>query len=65
MAPVIGLDWWERRRLKLTEKNGGSTSGIVFTKRDGRVRAVFYRQGRLGLPGKYHFPHVRSALLGQ
>ena len=64
MAPIIGLDWAQQRRLSLTERNGGSTSGIVFTKCDGRVRAVFYCQGRLGLPGTEHLQRIRNALLG-
>jgi hypothetical protein len=38
MAPIIGLDWSRRHGLSLTEKNGGSTSGMVFSKCDGRVR---------------------------
>lgn len=65
MASIIGLDRAERRHLSLTSKNGGSTSGIVFSKGDGHVRAVFYCQGRLGLPGKQHFPRIRDVLLGE
>jgi hypothetical protein len=65
MAPIIGLDWSERRHLSLTDRNSCSTSGIVFTKRDKRVRAVFYCQGRLGLPGKEHFPRLRETLLAR
>jgi hypothetical protein len=63
MGTIIGLDWSERRHLSLTERNGCSTSGIVFTKCDERVQAVFYCQGCLGLPSKEHLPRIREALL--
>jgi hypothetical protein len=67
MAMLIGLDRSRRGHLGLTVKNGRCTSGIVFGRNGGRIRAVFYRQGNLGMPGKAtlaeHLPRIRDVLL--